>query len=66
MDEKELEQRVAEIRASTLRMICKPPYGELRIMTLDECRRTGSSYVHIVEDELDALLSAELGGNGNR
>ena len=30
-------------------------------MTVAECRRTGSRYVHIAADDLDALLSAELG-----
>ena len=31
-------------------------------MSVRECVTTGSVYVHIVADELDELLSAELGG----
>ena len=31
-------------------------------MTLEECRRTGSVYIHVAADDLDALLAAELGG----
>lgn len=31
-------------------------------MTVRECVDTGSVFVHVVADELDALLAAELGG----
>lgn len=30
-------------------------------MTLEECRWTGSSYIHVVTDDLDQLLAVELG-----
>lgn len=30
-------------------------------MTVRECAVTGSVYIHIAADELDALLAAELG-----
>ena len=33
-------------------------------MTLSECVESESKYLHIVADELDALLGHELGGDG--
>ncbi len=59
----ELEQRVAELRSHPLLLICRTPKGKEKVMTVAECRRTGSRYVHIAADDLDALLAAELGGN---
>lgn len=57
----ELEQRIAELRSRPLLLVCQDRKGRKKIMTLEECRRTGSSYIHVVADDLDALLSAELG-----
>ena len=60
----EIENKVAEIRARPLQMICLTRKGERRIMTLSECVESESKYLHIVADELDALLGRELGGDG--
>lgn len=59
----ELERRIAELRSRPLLLVCRDRKGRERIMTLEECRRTSSVYIHIAADDLDALLSAELGGN---
>ena len=42
----ELDKSIAELRSRPLLLVC---------------RRTGSVYIHIAADDLDALLSAELG-----
>ena len=31
-------------------------------MSLEGCRQTGSSYIHVVIDDLDQLLAVELAG----
>ena len=58
----ELEQRIAELRSRPLLLVCRDRKGREKVMTLEECRRTGSVYIHVAADDLDALLSAELGG----
>ena len=59
----ELESRVAEIQAKPLQLVCVTPKGKRRVMTIRECMETGAKFVHIVVDDLDALLGAELGGD---
>ncbi len=59
----ELEKSIAELRSRPLLLVCRDGKGRQKIMGLEECRRTGSVYVHIAADDLDALLSAELGGD---
>jgi hypothetical protein len=59
----ELEKSIAELRSRPLLLVCQDGKGRQKIMGLEECRRTGSVYVHIAADDLDALLSAELGGD---
>lgn len=58
----ELEQRIAELRSRPLLLVCRDRKGREKVMTLEECRRTGSVYIHVADDDLDALLAAELGG----
>lgn len=58
----ELEQRIAELRSRPLLVVCWDRKGREKVMTLEECRRTGSVFLHVAADDLDALLSAELGG----
>ena len=58
----ELELRVMEIRRRPLMMICRTPNGKERPMTVRECATTGSTYIHVAVDDLDALLAGELGG----
>lgn len=62
----ELEQRIAALRSQPLLLVCRDSKGSQEVMTPAECRRTGSTYIHIAADELDALLSAELGGDHRR
>ena len=62
----ELERRIAELRSRPLLLVCRDGKGRERIMTLEECRRNGSVYIHIVADGLDELLAAELGGGAAR
>lgn len=62
MEIQELEQRITELRSRPLLLVCRDEKGRLKVMTPAECRRTGNVYVHIAADDLDALLSAELGG----
>ena len=58
----ELERRIAELRSHPLLLVCRDRKGRQKVMTLEECRRTGSVYIHVAADDLDALLAAELGG----
>ena len=59
----ELEKSIAELRSRPLLLVCRDKKGRQKVMTLDECRRTGSVYIHVAADDLDVLLSAELGGD---
>ena len=63
MTVEEMEQRIMELRSRPLLLVCRDRKGREKIMSPEECRRTGSVYIHIAADDLDALLSAELGGN---
>ena len=60
MTVKELEAQVAELRARPLLLLCRTPSGENRTMTVSECAETGSAFLHVVCDDLDALLENEL------
>lgn len=57
----ELEKKIEQLRARPLLVVCRGAKGREQIMTLEECRRTGSAYLHVAADELDQLLSEELG-----
>lgn len=57
----ELEKMVEKLRSRPLLLLCKTPKGKEKLMTLEECRRTGSRYIHLAADDLDRLLAAELG-----
>lgn len=57
----ELEQRIALLRSRPLALLCRTPKGKEQVMTARECVDTGSVFVHVVADELDALLAAEFG-----
>lgn len=59
----ELEQRIAELRSRPLLVVCRTARGREEAMSLQECAETGSTFVHVAADELDALLAAELGGD---
>lgn len=59
----ELENRVAEIRAKPLQLVCVTTTVRTRLMTVRECQKTRARFLHVATDELDVLLGAELGGN---
>lgn len=61
----ELEKAIAELRSRPLLLVCRDRKGREKVMTLAECRRTGSVFLHIAADDLDALLAAELGSAQN-
>ena len=63
MTNAELEQRIAELRRRPLLLVCRDRKGLEKVMTVEECRRTGSAFLHVAADDLDALLGAELGGD---
>lgn len=58
----ELEQRIAALRSRPLLLVCRTPRGKEQVMSLRECVKTGSVFLHVAADELDKLLAAELGG----
>lgn len=62
MSVKELERRITELRSRPLVLLCRTPKGKEKPMSVKECVATGSVYIRITADELDELLSAELGG----
>lgn len=59
----ELERMVSQIRAKPLQLVCVTRKGERRVMSIRECRETEARFLHVVVDELDKLLGAELGGD---
>ena len=58
----QLESEIEQIRTRPLLLVCRTQKGREQVMSLEECRRTNSVYIHIAADDLDALLSAELDG----
>lgn len=62
MSVEELEEQVAALRRRPLMVICRTPSGRECVLSVRECIDTKSTYIHIAADELDELLSAELGG----
>ena len=64
MTVEKLEKTIAELRSRPLRLLCRTRRGKEQIMTPAECRRTGSSYIYVVTDDLDQLLESELGRGG--
>lgn len=61
----ELEQRIAEIRAKPLLLICQMPSGK-HSLTIRECWESRSRFVHVNCDEIDKVLGASLGGDNER
>ena len=59
-----LEERIAAIRSRPLVLLCRTPSGEEKPMSVAECVKTGSVYLHTVIgadlDDLDALLASAL------
>lgn len=61
----EIERAVQAIRAKPLQLIGITPTGERCIMSVRQCVESKAKYLHIVADELDALLGVELGGDAD-
>ena len=62
MEIHELNRCIPELRRKPLMMVCRTPKGTSKVMNLEECKRSGSTYIHVAVDDLDELLAAELGG----
>lgn len=62
MDFLKLEQCVSELRTRPLLLRCRLPNGREAVLTVADAVKAGATYVHIVVDDLDELLAAELGG----
>lgn len=60
MDFPELEQRVSELRTHPLLLRCRLSNGREAVLTVADAVKIGATYVHIVADDLDELLAAEL------
>lgn len=58
----DLESQIAVMRKKPLLVLARTVKGYDRIMTVQECADTGSTYLHIVANELDELLAAALSG----
>lgn len=63
MDLTELKREIERLRGRPLTLVCRTPEGRERVMGLDECVRTGSRYLYLARDELDAVLCAALSGD---
>ena len=50
-----------ELRSHPFLLVCRAQNGKERLMSVKECAETGSTYLHVAVDELDVLLSNELG-----
>lgn len=57
----ELEKNIEMMRSRPLILLCRAPGGEERKMSVKDCIASGSTYIHVVADELDSLLACELG-----
>lgn len=64
MTNEELTQGVQELQARPLVLLCRTPTGQVRRMSVQECVRSGGTYIQMVWDDLDQMLSSELGGGG--
>lgn len=59
MDISDLE---AAVRRERIKVLARTPAGRERVMSIAECRRTGSAYIQLVLNEMDSLLEQELKG----
>ena len=60
MTQIELEQRISEIRSKPLMVVCQTRTGSTSVMSVQDCVKTGSQFIHIAADALDALLDQAL------
>lgn len=62
MDIQELEREIHALRLRPLLVVCKTSKGKESCMSLRECVETGSSFLYVAVDELDALLDRAING----
>lgn len=58
----EIEEAVEDLRASPLVLVCRTPQGRVKAMSLQKRVETGSSFLYVAVDELDALLDRTING----
>lgn len=63
MDFPELEQRISELRTRPLLLRCRTPNGREAVLTVADAVKVGATYIHVVADDIDEFLAAELGGD---
>ena len=61
MSNEELERQIEAIRQKPLLILCRLPDKMELVMTVSECRQRGGVYLHVLADDLDGLLEAQLG-----
>lgn len=59
----EIEKAAEDLKARPLVLVCRMPQGRVKAMSLQKCVETGSSFLYVAVDELDALLDQAINGN---
>lgn len=62
MTASELDRQIALLRSRPLAVLARTAMGKEQVMSVQECRESGSMFLHVIADDLDELLAAELGG----
>ena len=57
----ELERKINAWQTRPLVLLCRMPTGQMRRMSVQECVRSGCTYIQMVWDDLDKILCTELG-----
>ena len=60
MELHEIERDIEALKSSPL--VCRTPQGRVKAMSLQKCVETGSSFLYVAVDELDALLDQAING----
>lgn len=61
----QIEAEAARIRGQPVKIMCLGQDSKQHILTIAECVRTGSRYIHVVDDALDKFLDDTLGGDSD-
>lgn len=62
MELHEIERDIEALKSSPLVLVCWTPQGRVKAMSLQKCVETGSSFLYVAVDELDALLDQAING----
>lgn len=62
MELHEIERDIEALKSSPLVLVCRTPQGRIKAMSLQKCVETGSSFLYVAVDELDALLDQAING----